>query len=154
MADINEELSNIYAAARQSINDDLKLNFYNAAKARNQAFRVLNNNANAKHALYSGMPAATMMQYDQKTYLPGIATMTAQAIAKQQANQDSWDQYMGYVNALNEQADYYNNMANQVRNKQQEAQNASGVYGDAVTGFEKKPTAPDPAPSGYTKFAE
>lgn len=111
--DINEQVSNMFNAAKQALNDDLKQNFYNAAKNRTQAFRQLNNNANANHSLYSGVPAASQMQYDQQTYLPGAATLAEKAIAKQQSNQESWDSYMKYIKNLQEQTNYYNSLASQ-----------------------------------------
>lgn len=108
--DINEQVKNAFNAAKQALNDDLKQNFYNAAQARNYAFRQLNNNANARHSLYSGTPAAAQMQYDQQTYLPGAAAMAERAIQKQLENQDKWDQYMEYIKKLNDQTNYYNNL--------------------------------------------
>lgn len=150
--DINEELSNIYNAAKQALNDDLKLTYYNAAQTRNQAFRALNNSANANHSLYSGMPAATQMQYDQSTYLPGIATATTRAIAKQKENQEGWDEYMAYVKQLNEQASYYNNLASQASSAAK-AMNAAGV-GNGDTGFKNDPSGSSNryTQSGYTDF--
>lgn len=109
--DINEQVSNMFNAAKQALNDDLKQNFYNAAITRNQAFRKLNNSANANHAMFSGVPAAAQMQYDQGTFLPGIASLAEKAIQKQQQNQESWDKYMEYIKGLQEQANYYNNLA-------------------------------------------
>ena len=117
--DINEQVSNMYNAAKQALNDDLRQNFYNAAVNRNQAFRKLNNNANAKHAMYSGMPAATQMSYDQDTFLPGVASMAQKALAQQKENQDAWDEYMAYIKELNEQANYYNSLANDLNSKYQ-----------------------------------
>lgn len=110
--DINEQVSNMFNAAKQALNDDLKQNFYNAAITRNQAYRKLNNSANANHAMFSGAPAAAQMQYDQGTFLPGIASLAEKAIQKQQQNQESWDKYMEYIKDLQEQADYYNGLAN------------------------------------------
>lgn len=110
--DINEQVSNAFNAAKQALNDDLKQNLYNATNARNAAYRQLNNNANARHSLYSGMPAATQMQYDQRSYLPNIASMATSALKKQTENQDKWDQYMAYIKDLESQANYYNNLAN------------------------------------------
>lgn len=126
-ADINEQLSNMYNAAAKAIQDDLQVNFYNAAQARNQAFRQLNNNANARHALYSGMPAATQMQYDQQTYLPGVATMAQQAINKQIQNQESWDEYMDYIKELNSKAAEYNEAAQKMNTS------AAGMVGQEGT---------------------
>lgn len=151
--DINEELSNIYKQARMAVDDDLKQQFYNAAQTRNQAFRQLNNNANARHSLFSGMPAATQMQYDRNTYLPGIATATTQAIARQQSNQEQWDQYMAYVKELNEQADYYNNLANEAAGntaKINEALNNAGTT-QAAGGMKEKPATANQG--GYTNFS-
>ena len=115
--DINEQVSNMFNAAKQALNDDLKQNFYNAAIARNTAFRQLNNNANAKHALYSGLPAATQMAYDRDTFLPGIASMAQRALAKQKENQEAWDEYMAQIKELDEQANYYNGLANDIKAK-------------------------------------
>lgn len=111
--DINEQVSNMFNAAKQALNDDLKQNFYNAAATRTQAFRQLNNSANNRHAMFSGMPAATQMQYDQSTFLPGAASLAEKAIQKQQNNQDAWDEYMEYITNLQEQTDYYNSLASQ-----------------------------------------
>lgn len=154
--DINEELSNIYNQAKMAINDDLKQNFYNAANARNQAFRQLNNKANAQHALYSGMPAATQMQYDQQTYLPGTATMVTNAIAKQQSNQEQWDNYMDYIAELNKQADYYNNLANEANNKSGEIQGLQDKLNSVgntqgAAGMSSKPSTQS-SNNAYTNF--
>lgn len=132
--DINEEVSNAYNAAKQALRDDLKQNFYNAAQARMTAFRQINNNANASHALYSGAPAAAQMQYDSNTYVPGLGTALVSAIKKQEENQKTWDDYMDYVNELNSQADYYNSLAGQLNS-------GASAYGNAVAGFSNKPTA-------------
>ena len=103
--DINQEVSNMYNAAKQALTDDLKQNYYNA---------------NANHVLYSGVPAATQMQYDAQTFIPNIATMAQQAIQKQQENQETWDKYMSYVKELDEQANYYNNLANNLNSQSSE----------------------------------
>lgn len=132
---MNEELANIYNSAKAAIADDLKNNLYNATEARVQAFRQLNNNANAKHALYSGMPSATQMQYDRETYLPNAATMAVKALAKQQQNQENWDSYMNYVKELNEQADYYNNLANQLGGATSQYQKATASTNSAYSNF-------------------
>lgn len=115
--DINEQVSNMFNAAKQALNDDLKQNFYNAAVSRQNAFRQLNNAANAKHALFSGMPAGQQMTYDRDTFLPGTASMAQKALAKQKENQDAWDEYMEYVQKLNEQANYYNGLADEIKAK-------------------------------------
>lgn len=131
--DINEQVSNAYNAAKQALNDDLKQNLYNATQARVQAFRQINNNANANHALYSGAPSGMQMQYDQSTYLPNIGTMATQALAKQESNQEKWDEYMEYIKELQEQADYYNNKANELNNTRPAGTTTSG-------GFTNKPS--------------
>lgn len=118
--DINEQVSNMFNAAKQALNDDLKQNFYNAAINRNTAFRQLNNTANAQHALYSGMPAAQQMAYDRDSFLPGVATMAQRAIAKQKENQEAWDEYMDYIKDLDSQANYYNNLANNLNSEIQD----------------------------------
>lgn len=117
MADINEQLGNMYDAAKQALTNDLKQDFYNAAAGRQQAFRQLNNQANANHTMFSGAPAGAQMRYDQKTFLPGIATAATNAINKQEQMQEKWDSYMDYVKQLNEQADKYNGMADELNAK-------------------------------------
>ena len=124
--DINEQVSNMFNAAKQALNDDLKQNFYNAAINRNTAFRQLNNTANAKHALYSGVPAAQQMTYDREKFLPGTATMALQALKKQKENQEAWDDYMEYVQKLNSEANYYNNLAGELKAKYQQYAGYSG----------------------------
>lgn len=130
---INEEVSNAYEAAKQALNDDLKQNFYNAAQARMTAFRQINNSANANHALYSGVPAAAQMQYDAETYVPGLGTALLKSIEKQEENQKTWDDYMDYISKLNEQANYYRNLAGQ-------ANKAAAAYGEATAGLKEIPT--------------
>lgn len=112
--DINEQISNAYNAAKQALSDDLKQNLYNATQARVQAFRQINNNANAAHALYSGVPAGSQMSYDQRTYIPSIGRLAANALEKQEENQEKWDKYMEYIGELQEQANYYNSKAKEV----------------------------------------
>ena len=112
--DINEQVSNAYNAAKQALNDDLKQNLYNATKARVQAFRQINNNANANHSLYSGAPAGMQMNYDQQTYIPNIGKMAVNALTKQEENQEKWDKYMAYIKELQDQANYYNNLTSQI----------------------------------------
>lgn len=104
---MQEQLSNIYKEAQKALTDDLRTNFYNAVQARTQAFRQLNDRANYNHSLFSGVPTATQMQYDQGTLLPGTNSLAQQAIAKQQSNQENWDKYMEYVQQLNAQAQEY-----------------------------------------------
>lgn len=127
--DINEQVSNMFNAAKQALNDDLKQNFYNAAVNRQTAFRQLNNAANYNHALFSGAPAAAQMTYDRDTFLPGTASMAQQALAKQKENQDAWDEYMTYMDQLNEQANYYNNLANETKAKYEQYASYAGSQG-------------------------
>lgn len=129
--DINEQVANAYEAAKQALNDDLKQNLYNATQARVQAFRQINNNANAQHAMYSGMPSGAQMQYDRDTYIPNIGKMAVSALSKQEENQEKWDKYMSYINELQAQADYYNSKANQIN---------SSIPSSSSGGFSSKPT--------------
>ena len=115
--DINEQVSNAYNAAKQALNDDLKQNLYNATKARVQAFRQINNNANASHSLYSGAPAGMQMNYDQQTYIPNIGKLATNALSKQEENQEKWDKYMAYIKELQDQANYYNSKANSINSQ-------------------------------------
>ena len=57
---MQEQLSNIYKEAQKALTDDLRTNFYNAVQARTQAFRQLNNKANANHALSGKSCAGTI----------------------------------------------------------------------------------------------
>lgn len=141
--DINEEVSNAYNAAKQALNDDLKQNLYNATQARTQAYRQLMNNANARHAMYSGAPAGAKMAYDQSTYLPNIHKMAVTAMEKYDENQEAWDKYMAYVQQLNEQANYYNNLASQ-------AQAQTQAMSKTIAGLTQKPTNKD---SVYSDFS-
>ena len=134
--DINEQVSNAFNAAKQALNDDLKQDLYNATIARTTAYRQLNNSANAQHAMYSGAPAGAQAQYDSSTYLPGIATAAQQALSKYETNQETWDEYMEYITELNEQADYYNNLANELTSKT--TGTTSGTSTSA--GFSSNPT--------------
>lgn len=115
--DINEQVANAYNAAKQALNDDLKQNLYNATQARVQAFRQINNQANAQHSLYSGAPTGAQMQYDQSTYIPNIGKMAVSALSKQEENQEKWDQYMAYIKQLQDEANYYNSKANDINNR-------------------------------------
>ena len=130
--DINTQVANAYDAAKQALNDDLKQNFYNAAQARMTAFRQINNNANAQHSLYSGRPMAAQMQYDATEYVPGLGSAVVKAINQQETNQKNWDDYMEYVNELNNAAAKYRNAANN--------NNAgANAYNNAVAGFKDIP---------------
>lgn len=111
---MNQELENIFNSAKQAMADDLRLNYYNAAQERNFHFRQLNNKLNRSHSMFSGAAAGQQMNYDKYTFLPNMATMASQALQKQKENQAAWDQQMAYVKNLNAQADYYNNLANQL----------------------------------------
>lgn len=104
---MQEQLSNIYKEAQKALTDDLRQNFYNAVQSRTQAFRQLNNKANANHSLFSGAPAGMQMQYDKNTLFPTTNAMALQAIQRQQTNQENWDSYMQYVKNLNDQAAEY-----------------------------------------------
>lgn len=141
--DINEQVSNAYNAAKQALNDDLRQQLYNATQARNQAFRQLNNKANANHAMYSGAPAGMQMQYDQQSYLPGIATAATQAMEKYKTNQENWDKYMEYIEQVNEQANYYRNLTSQL--------NPSGSAVGTTSSAGSKSGAP--SGSSYQTFA-
>ena len=134
--DINEQVANAYEAAKRALNDDLKQNLYNATQARVQAFRQLNNNANANHALYSGAPAGAQMQYDQNTYIPNIGTLATRALAKQEENQEKWDKYMEYVGELQDQANYYNQKANELAQKKAAI---PSLGGSTSGGYSSKP---------------
>lgn len=122
--DINEQINTMYKEAQKAIQQDLRQNFYDAAQTRNQAFRQLNNQANASHSLYSGAPAAMQMQYDEQTFLPGAATLAQQAINRQVNNQQSWDEYMQYIKEINDQIAEYEKATSKLNS------NTSQITGD------------------------
>lgn len=128
---MNEELSNIYKEAQKALTDDLRQDFYNAVEARTQAYRKINNSANANHALFSGAPAGSQMQYDQTTMLPNTNSMALQALQRQQQNQENWDSYMSYIQDLNDKAA-------ELAAKAAEANKASTEYQNATYAFSKK----------------
>lgn len=117
---MQEQLANIYKEAQKALSDDLRQNFYDAVNARTYAFRQYNNKLNKNHALFSGAPTGVQMQYDMKTLFPNTNAAAVQAIARQQSNQESWDEYMDYVQKLNDQAAYYNNLASSLHYQPQE----------------------------------
>ena len=139
--DINEQVSNAYTAAKQALNDDLKQQLYSATQARNEAYRKINNNANAQHAMFSGVPTGGQMQYDAGTYLPSIASMATTAMEKYKSNQENWDQYMAYIKQLNDQAAYYNSQAAKLKS-------ATGHVGTSNSGFTEDMSASSSFASG------
>lgn len=140
--EVSEQLNTMYAEAQKAINQDLRQNFYDAAQTRNQAFRQMNNQANASHSLYSGAPAGMQMQYDQNTFLPGTATLAQQAINRQINNQQSWDEYMEYLKQVNEQIAEYQKQTSNL-NSNTEAINNAVNAGNASTsgGLKSNPNA-------------
>ena len=114
--DIYTQVENAYTAAAKALNDDLRQNLYNATKSRNLAFRQINNNANANHALFSGAPAAAKNQYDSSTYIPNIGTMAQEALTKQEENQETWNEYQEYIANLRAQAAELNSAATSLGN--------------------------------------
>lgn len=141
---MQEQLANIYKEAQKALSDDLRQNFYDAVNARTLAFRQYNNKLNKNHALFSGAPTGVQMQYDMNTLFPKTNAAAVQAIAKQQSNQESWDEYMDYVSKLNDQAAYYNNLASSLNYQPQEAAKGStSTYKDSSGYAQTQSTAYD-----------
>lgn len=100
----DQVIQNIFNQAKLALNNDANTKLYNTMQARTQAFRQLNQKANAKHAMFSGMPAATQMQYDASTTIPTGVKIVADAVGKMKTNQDAWNEYAKYVDELNSQS--------------------------------------------------
>ena len=146
---MQEQLANIYKEAQKALSDDLRQNFYDAVNARTLAFRQYNNKLNKNHALFSGAPTGVQMQYDMNTLFPNTNAAAVQAIAKQQSNQESWDEYMEYVTDLNNQAAYYNNLAASTGYQPQtQATGSNSTYKNSSAYAEK-----DEKPSIFDSFA-
>lgn len=135
---MQEQLANIYKEAQKALSDDLRQNFYDAVNARTLAFRQYNNKLNKNHALFSGAPTGVQMQYDANTLFPETNAAAVKAIANQQANQEAWDEYMEYVQDLNAQAAYYNNLASSAGYKPSTASAGSTSTTSDSSGYAKE----------------
>lgn len=95
-------LQAIFQAAQAALKNDARQVLASGSQARQQQFRMINNQANSRHMLFSGAPKAAQMQYDQNTFIPNMASSVVQSITKQAENQESWDKFASGIKELNE----------------------------------------------------
>ena len=95
-------LQAIFQAAQAALKNDAKQTLASGAQARQHQFRMINNNANSRHMLFSGAPKAAQMQYDQNTFIPNMATSVVNSIQKQAENQEGWDKFAAGIKELND----------------------------------------------------
>ena len=96
----NQVLQNIFNQSKLALGLDAKTQLYNLAQGRTQAFRRINQQANARGAMFSGMPAAMQMQQDATVTIPTGVNVIANAAQKMQENQEQWNQYAKYIKEL------------------------------------------------------
>ena len=101
---MDSSLQAIFNAAQTALKNDARQTLLSGAEARQQNFRKINNNANAKHMLFSGMPAARMMQYDQEKFIPGMASQVVRGLQAQAENQEAWDKFAQQIKEMNSTA--------------------------------------------------
>lgn len=103
---MNEQiLKNIFDQAKLAISNDARTKLYNSMQMRTNAFRQINQKANARHALFSGAPAAQMMQHDSTTTMPNGVRLVLDATQRMQQNQEMWDKQMEFIKDMNKQAE-------------------------------------------------
>ena len=98
----DQVIQNIFNQAKLALNNDAKTQIYNSLEARTQAFRKINQGANARKAMFSGMPAAQQLQQDATVTIPTGANIVMNAVQKMQKNQESWNEYAKYIKETNE----------------------------------------------------
>lgn len=98
----NQVVQNIFNQAKLALGLDARTQLYNMAQARTQGFRKINQQANARKAMFSGMPAAMQMQQDATVTIPTGVNIIANTAQKMQQNQEQWDQYAKYIKELQE----------------------------------------------------
>jgi hypothetical protein len=99
---MDSSLTAIFNAAQTALRNDARQTLLSGAQARQNAFARINNNANAKHMLYSGMPAVGQLQYDQGTFIPSMSTAVVNAVKNQAENQEAWDKFSQQIKELND----------------------------------------------------
>lgn len=95
-------LQAIFQAAQAALKGDAKQILSSGVQARQQSFRQINNQANARHMMFSGAPKAAQMQYDAGTFIPTMASSIVEGITRQAQNQESWDKFAQGIKELNE----------------------------------------------------
>lgn len=93
-------LDNIFNQSKLALGLDAKTQLYNLAQSRTQGFRKINQQANARKAMFSGMPAAMQMQQDATVTIPTGVNIVATAAQKMQQNQEQWNEYAKYIKEL------------------------------------------------------
>lgn len=96
----SQVLQNIFNQSKLALGLDAKTQLYNLGQARTQGFRQINQQANARKAMFSGMPAAMQMQQDATVTIPRGVGIVAGAAQKMQQNQEQWNQYAKYIKEL------------------------------------------------------
>ena len=96
----NQVIQNIFNQAKLAMGLDAKTQLYNLAQSRTQGFRQINQKANSRKALFSGMPAAMQLQQDSTVTIPTGVNIIAGAAQKMQENQEQWNQYAKYIKEL------------------------------------------------------
>ena len=99
----NQVVKNIFDQAKLALGLDAKTQLYNMAQGRTQSFRQINQQANARKAMFSGMPAAMQMHHDATVTIPTGVNIVANTAQKMQQNQEQWDQYAKYIKELESQ---------------------------------------------------
>ena len=97
----DEVLQNIFNQAKLALSNDARTKLYNTMQNRTTAFRQINQQANARHAMFSGMPAAMQMQKDASFTIPTGVKIVSDAAQQMQQNQEAWNEYLNYVKKLN-----------------------------------------------------
>lgn len=97
-------LQAIFQSAQAALKNDARQILSSGAQARRQEFRLINNQANARHMMFSGAPKAAQMQYDQSKFIPSMASSVVDSITKQAENQEAWDKFAAGIKELNDYA--------------------------------------------------
>ena len=105
---MEQSLQNVFNAAQDALKMDAKQTLLSGAQARQNQFAVINNQANAQHGLFSGVPAARQMQYDASTFIPNMASQVVKAIQNQASNQEAWDKFAQSLKEINANTDEIN----------------------------------------------
>ena len=98
---MDQSLQAIFNAAQDALKMDAKQILLSGAQARQNQFAMINNKANAKHGLFSGVPAARQMQYDATTFVPNMASQVVKSIQNQAKNQEAWDKLAQSLKEIN-----------------------------------------------------
>lgn len=101
---MDSSLQAIFNQAQQALKQDAQQTLLNGYQARQAQFANINQAANAKKMLFSGVPAARQMSYDSGTFIPNMASQVVKSIQNQKANQEAWDKYAKNIKEMNDAA--------------------------------------------------